>query len=121
MEDIIDTGTTLARLVPYLRGKGALSVSVCAFLDKTARRIVPLELPSGGKFYRGFEVRILISFDVLIHKNLGMSINFSMIVIHALSCKLVLHVKSLIVLYCLKSDCVLFYIEAKTSIFNVQI
>ena len=51
-----------------------------------------------------------------------MSINFSMIVVHALSCKLVSHVKSPIVLYCLKSDCVfLFYIKAKTSISNVQI
>lgn len=55
VEDIIDTGTTLARLVPYLSEKGAVSVSVCAFLDKVSRRKFPLQLPTGGKFYRGFE------------------------------------------------------------------
>lgn len=55
VEDIIDTGTTLARLVPYLSDKGAVSVSVCAFLDKVSRRKFPLQLPTGGKFYRGFE------------------------------------------------------------------
>lgn len=55
VEDIIDTGTTLARLVPYLSEKGAASVSICAFLDKVARRKTHPQLPTGGKFYRGFE------------------------------------------------------------------
>eukprot|EP00250_Pteridium_aquilinum_P007405 c17127_g1_i2 orf=403-1005(-) len=55
VEDIIDTGTTLARLVLYLSEKGATSVSVCAFLDKVSRRKFPLQLPPGGRFYRGFE------------------------------------------------------------------
>ncbi|KAI5072370.1 hypothetical protein GOP47_0012476 [Adiantum capillus-veneris] len=55
VEDIIDTGTTLARLVLYLSGRGAASVSVCAFLDKVSRRKIPLQLPAGSRFYRGFE------------------------------------------------------------------
>ncbi|MCO5601755.1 hypothetical protein L7F22_055880 [Adiantum nelumboides] len=55
VEDIIDTGTTLARLVLYLSAKGAASVSVCAFLDKVSRRKISLELPAGSRFYRGFE------------------------------------------------------------------
>eukprot|EP00249_Psilotum_nudum_P032274 c47591_g1_i1 orf=386-1006(-) len=55
VEDIIDTGITLSHLIPYFTAKGAASVSVCAFLDKVSRRVVPLELPHNGKFYRGFE------------------------------------------------------------------
>ncbi|MDH3272267.1 MAG: hypoxanthine phosphoribosyltransferase [Gemmatimonadota bacterium] len=34
VEDIVDTGTTLAGLVPRLRGKGAKQVDVCALLHK---------------------------------------------------------------------------------------
>ncbi|KAH7415525.1 hypothetical protein KP509_14G049700 [Ceratopteris richardii] len=55
IEDIIDTGTTLSRLVSYLKEKGAASVSVCALLDKVLRRKIPLQLPPGSRFYRGFE------------------------------------------------------------------
>ncbi|XP_074557519.1 uncharacterized protein LOC141813451 [Curcuma longa] len=55
VEDIVDTGHTLSALIAHLRSKGAVSVSVCTFLDKPARREVRLELVGEGKFYRGFE------------------------------------------------------------------
>ncbi|CAK9221770.1 unnamed protein product [Sphagnum jensenii] len=55
VEDIIDTGVTLSKLVPHLESKGAASVSVCALLDKKARRKVELKLPTGGRFYAGYE------------------------------------------------------------------
>jgi len=40
VEDIIDSGTTLARLMPFLAERGPKSLEVCALLHK---RIVPLE------------------------------------------------------------------------------
>ncbi|KAF6171003.1 hypothetical protein GIB67_028564 [Kingdonia uniflora] len=55
VEDIVDTGSTLASLISHLESKGASSVSVCTFLDKPARRKVHFELVGEGKFYRGFE------------------------------------------------------------------
>jgi hypoxanthine phosphoribosyltransferase len=51
VEDIVDTGLTLAFLLGELRRREPASVEVCALLDKRARRIVPAELR-----YRGFEV-----------------------------------------------------------------
>jgi hypoxanthine phosphoribosyltransferase len=51
VEDIIDTGLTLNYLLRYLRGKNPHSISVCALLDKPARRLV--EIPIG---YVGFEI-----------------------------------------------------------------
>lgn len=41
VEDIIDTGVTLSRLVEVLRGRRPASLRVCVFLDKLARRQVP--------------------------------------------------------------------------------
>lgn len=55
VEDMIDTGTTLAKLVTHLTSKGAASVSVCVLLDKVSRRAVPLKLSGMGKCYVGFE------------------------------------------------------------------
>ncbi|KAL5714754.1 hypoxanthine phosphoribosyltransferase [Ranunculus cassubicifolius] len=55
VEDIVDTGHTLSRLISHLELKGASSVSVCTFLDKPARRKVHVEMVGSGKFYRGFE------------------------------------------------------------------
>ncbi|XP_021771518.1 uncharacterized protein LOC110735639 [Chenopodium quinoa] len=55
VEDIVDTGNTLCRLIEHLKSKGASSVSVCTFLDKPSRRKVNVELVGNGKFYRGFE------------------------------------------------------------------
>lgn len=51
VEDIIDTGLTLAVLKRMIEDRGAASVATVALFDKTPRRIneVPIE-------YRGFEV-----------------------------------------------------------------
>lgn len=40
IEDIIDSGRTLAYLVDYLKLKGASSVKTCTLLDKPSRRVV---------------------------------------------------------------------------------
>jgi hypoxanthine phosphoribosyltransferase len=50
VEDIVDTGLTLSYLLNTLRARDPASVEVCALLDKSARRIAPLEVR-----YRGFE------------------------------------------------------------------
>ena len=42
IEDIIDSGNTLYRLVKYLRERGANSVKTCTLLDKPARRVIDL-------------------------------------------------------------------------------
>ncbi|KAL4557689.1 hypothetical protein LXL04_035876 [Taraxacum kok-saghyz] len=55
VEDIVDTGNTVSRLISYLEGKGATSVSVCTLLDKPSRRKVHFKLLGDGKFYSGFE------------------------------------------------------------------
>ncbi|PWA46518.1 Hypoxanthine phosphoribosyl transferase [Artemisia annua] len=55
VEDIVDIRNTIARLISYLQGKGATSVSVCTLLDKPARRKVHFDLLGEGKFYSGFE------------------------------------------------------------------
>ncbi len=41
VEDIVDTGLTLSRLVEMLRERRPHSLRVCAFLDKAERRLVP--------------------------------------------------------------------------------
>jgi hypoxanthine phosphoribosyltransferase len=41
VEDIVDTGLTLSRLVEILRSRQPASLKVCAFLDKRERRRVP--------------------------------------------------------------------------------
>ncbi|MBM3500247.1 MAG: hypoxanthine phosphoribosyltransferase [Armatimonadetes bacterium] len=51
VEDIVDTGRTLAALVECLELKGAASVEVCALLDKPSRRTVELH-----PRYIGFEI-----------------------------------------------------------------
>jgi len=51
IEDIVDTGRTLAYLVDTLRSRGAESVRVCALLSKPSRREVEVPLD-----YVGFEV-----------------------------------------------------------------
>jgi hypoxanthine phosphoribosyltransferase len=50
VEDIIDTGLTLSYLMSALRARDPASLEVCTLLDKSARRIAPLEIR-----YRGFE------------------------------------------------------------------
>lgn len=48
VEDIVDTGLSLAFLRRLLEQRGARSVSVCALLDRRSRRIVPVELEFVG-------------------------------------------------------------------------
>jgi hypoxanthine phosphoribosyltransferase len=50
VEDIVDTGLTLGYLISVLESRNPSSVRVCALLDKSARRIAPLEIR-----YRGFD------------------------------------------------------------------
>jgi hypoxanthine phosphoribosyltransferase len=50
VEDIVDTGLTLSYLLSVLESRDPASLAVCALLDKSARRIAPLEIR-----YRGFE------------------------------------------------------------------
>jgi hypoxanthine phosphoribosyltransferase len=51
VEDIVDTGLTLAYLIGQLRERAPRTLSACALLDRAARRIVPTELR-----YRGVEL-----------------------------------------------------------------
>ena len=51
VEDIVDTGNTLAFVLEHLRSQRPASVRLCTLLDKPARRIVPIEID-----YRGFEI-----------------------------------------------------------------
>lgn len=43
VEDIIDTGRTLASLVELLKGRDAASVKICTLLDKPERRVKSIE------------------------------------------------------------------------------
>jgi hypoxanthine phosphoribosyltransferase len=51
VEDIVDTGLTLAYLVGELRQRGPRSLEVCTLLDKQVRRIVPTPIR-----FVGFEI-----------------------------------------------------------------
>ena len=51
VEDIVDTGNTLAFVLEHLRSQRPATVRLCTLLDKPARRIVPIEID-----YRGFEI-----------------------------------------------------------------
>jgi hypoxanthine phosphoribosyltransferase len=50
VEDIVDTGLTLTYLMSTLSARDPASIEVCALLDKSARRITPLDIR-----YRGFD------------------------------------------------------------------
>ncbi|MEP7060537.1 MAG: hypoxanthine phosphoribosyltransferase [Actinomycetota bacterium] len=43
VEDIVDTGLTVTYLLAALRVRGAASVQVCTLLDRSVRRIAPLQ------------------------------------------------------------------------------
>ena len=43
VDDILDTGKTLAAVAGLIKSKGAASVKTCVLLDKKARRMVPFE------------------------------------------------------------------------------
>jgi hypoxanthine phosphoribosyltransferase len=51
VEDLVDTGLTLAYLAGQLRARAPRRLSACALLDRSSRRIVPTELR-----YRGVEL-----------------------------------------------------------------
>lgn len=51
LDDILDSGQTLSRLVEHLTHKGAASVRTCVLLRKLGRQTVPVE-PD----YTGFEI-----------------------------------------------------------------
>ncbi len=49
VEDIIDTGTTVAFLIEYLKKKRPASLKLCALLDKPSRRRVPVTIDYLGR------------------------------------------------------------------------
>ena len=49
VEDIVDTGLTLAYLLSHVRERNPRRVEVCTMLDRTARRIVPLTVRYVGR------------------------------------------------------------------------
>ena len=49
VEDIIDSGNTLSRLVSNFKNRGAKSVKTCTLLDKPSRRKVDFEPDYVGK------------------------------------------------------------------------
>lgn len=51
VDDILDTGRTLSRLVGEMKRRGAAEVRTCVFLDKPSRRAVPFQAE-----FRAFEV-----------------------------------------------------------------
>jgi hypoxanthine phosphoribosyltransferase len=51
VEDIVDTGLTLDKIVKSLKEKNAASTRICALIDKKERREQPVTID-----YRGFEV-----------------------------------------------------------------
>jgi hypoxanthine phosphoribosyltransferase len=48
IEDILDTGRTLARLKDYFSGQKPNSLKICTLLDKPDRRVVPIDLDYVG-------------------------------------------------------------------------
>ena len=51
VEDIVDTGTTLLKLMEYFKARGAKSVEICSMLNKPSRRTADVE-PK----YCGFDI-----------------------------------------------------------------
>ena len=65
VEDIVDTGLTLRYLLSVLRARAPASLEVCALLDKSVRRIVPLT-----PRYVGFECpdRFVLGYGLDFHE-----------------------------------------------------
>lgn len=72
VEDIVDTGFTARYLLQTLAGRGPNSVALCTMLDRSARRIVPLQVD-----FRCFEIpdRFVIGCG-LDYKQLYRNLNF---------------------------------------------
>ncbi len=56
VEDIVDTGLTLGRLIEHLQAMGPRTLAVCALVDKRERRQVELPLDYHGFQLEGFLV-----------------------------------------------------------------
>jgi hypoxanthine phosphoribosyltransferase len=65
VEDIVDTGLTLGYLLQVLRARRPASLKICAFLDRSARRIVDHPVA-----YRGFDVpdRFVVGYGLDYHQ-----------------------------------------------------
>ncbi|MEW6660982.1 MAG: hypoxanthine phosphoribosyltransferase [Bacillota bacterium] len=48
VEDIVDTGLTLKYLLDNLKARGPASIKTCTFLDKPARRLIPVQPDYNG-------------------------------------------------------------------------
>ncbi len=48
IEDIVDTGTTLSKLLAYFKARGARSVEICSMLSKPSRRKVDIDPKYNG-------------------------------------------------------------------------
>ena len=72
VEDIVDTGFTVRYLLQNLAGRGPNSLAVCTMLDRSARRIVPIQID-----FRCFEIpdRFVIGCG-LDYKQLYRNLNF---------------------------------------------
>jgi hypoxanthine phosphoribosyltransferase len=72
VEDVIDTGFTARYLMQNIAGRGPNSIALCTLLDRSSRRIVPLQ-PD----FRGFEIpdRFVIGFG-LDYNQLYRNLNF---------------------------------------------
>ena len=64
VEDLVDTGLTVAFLLQHVRDRGARRVDICTLLDRAQRRIVPLPLRyvgtevAGDDFVLGYGLRV---------------------------------------------------------------
>jgi len=64
IEDIVDTGLTLNYLKKTLQARAVASVKICALIDKSERRKVPVNIDYVGfKLDKGFIVGYGLDFD----------------------------------------------------------
>ncbi len=64
VEDIVDTGLTLQRMMEHLRALGPASLKVCALIDKAERRQVPVFIDyCGFRIPEGFLVGYGLDFN----------------------------------------------------------
>lgn len=64
IEDIVDTGLTLAHIVEHLKSKGPASLRICALIDKAERREKAITIDyCGFKVNEGFLVGFGLDYD----------------------------------------------------------
>ena len=64
VEDIVDTGLTLAHIVKDLKDKGIESLKICALIDKLERRDTPIHIDyCGFQIEEGFIVGYGLDYD----------------------------------------------------------